>query len=966
MSFDLFADQICQRVFLGWETPLLPAVVRYFSDRFAASGRLDLSGWLCVLPSAQSRARLEELLAGAAATQQWVYSPPEILTTGDLAESLYKPERPIAIEFEQTLAWARVLRAQSADRLRPVLPVLPETDSLGPWLELAGTLRRLSADLATHDVTFLEVQEISETDAERARWRLLQELADDYLSELEQAGLSDQHVQRRRAVERKTVQCNRAIALIGTSDLNESLAKVVWQVNSELIALIAAPSDSQQRFDELGRLKTESFSDWELPIRDDQLIAAADIADQTAAVAQIVTEFATEHPPAEIAIGVTDGSHVDPLELQLDGAGFSTYRHVGWTVSASAIGRLIELTATVIQRPTWRSLAALVRHGDVHRMLASHPEFVKHDYLVDLDQLLANHFPINLADPLPSKAIEHYPAAIALKDHVLQWLSPLMPTAPKPNSKTQPVTRPIAQWCVNLSQWLDSIYPVDDDGVIQGTVGSSTTANRQRTHQALRTARDLIQRFAKLSQHLDLPVTAGSALETVAGRLADQRFGQQRQPDDLPIHGWLDLSLDDSPAMVVLGLNHPFVPSAVTSDPFLPGALRTKLRIADNDRRYARDVYAMQLMLATRKEIKFIVGKNAADGSPTPPSRLLAAAPPQDLARRIRNLLSGDRPQHRLSHRWDNPIEKTELPIPQIHVTQCPVQSMSVTAFKSYLECPYRFYLRHVLKLKPIDDSANELAANQFGDLIHGAVENFGESDDKSETDEQRIFAALKHHLAEYAALNYGDHAETAVQLQIKQAERRLRKVATEQALRISQGWVIHATEAAVEDSDGAGITIDGKRMRLRGRFDRIDRNTNTGQWAILDYKTHGHKPEKKHLAKDPATGEQIWIDLQLPLYRMMVPYLGIEVPPQEVQLGYFNVSDKDDETKINLATFTEPLMEEAERLIEDCVRRIFACDFAPTSGRVMYDDYEMILQTGIASRMLEREGIAQEAEEIV
>ena len=140
--------------------------------------------------------------------------------------------------------------------------------------------------------------------------------------------------------------------------------------------------------------------------------------------------------------------------------------------------------------------------------------------------------------------------------------------------------------------------------------------------------------------------------------------------------------------------------------------------------------------------------------------------------------------------------------------------------------------------------------------------------------------------------------------------------------------------------------------MGLKGRFDRIDRHSD-GRWAILDYKTHGHRPEKKHLQKT-SDGER-WIDLQLPLYRMMVPYLGIDVDPREVELGYFNIAEKDEETRINLAEFSESQMREAERLIHDCVARIQAGDFAPTGDRVQFDDYGMILQTGVADQLLDQ-----------
>ncbi len=189
--------------------------------------------------------------------------------------------------------------------------------------------------------------------------------------------------------------------------------------------------------------------------------------------------------------------------------------------------------------------------------------------------------------------------------------------------------------------------------------------------------------------------------------------------------------------------------------------------------------------------------------------------------------------------------------------------------------------------------------------------------------------------------------------MQVAQAERRLKAVAKEQAARIAAGWKIHASEASVDETRGAGVEVDGKRMGLRGRFDRIDHHAESGRWAILDYKTHGHRPEKKHLKKTDE-GYQ-WIDLQLPLYRMMIPFLGIDAQPADVQLGYFNISEKDEETRINIAEFSDEQMQQAEELIHDCIRGIWAGDFEPTSDRVQFDDYGMILQTGVASRLLDQ-----------
>ncbi|MCG8653055.1 MAG: PD-(D/E)XK nuclease family protein, partial [Pirellulales bacterium] len=166
------------------------------------------------------------------------------------------------------------------------------------------------------------------------------------------------------------------------------------------------------------------------------------------------------------------------------------------------------------------------------------------------------------------------------------------------------------------------------------------------------------------------------------------------------------------------------------------------------------------------------------------------------------------------------------------------------------------------------------------------------------------------------------------------------------------EGWLIHASEAAVGTGENAGILVDGAWMGLTGRFDRIDRHPD-GRWAILDYKTHRHRPEKKHLIHTQEG--DVWIDLQLPLYRMMIPFLGIDAQAGNVQLGYFNIAEKEEDTRINIAEFTEAQMRQAEALIQDCIRRIRNGDFEPTKDRVPFDDYAMILQTGVASRLMDQ-----------
>jgi RecB family exonuclease len=542
-----------------------------------------------------------------------------------------------------------------------------------------------------------------------------------------------------------------------------------------------------------------------------------------------------------------------------------------------------------------------------------------------LDGLLANHFPVALDKSLPPIAASQFPVAVLIEQSIAAWM----------NSLVFEKTQPLSSWFLRLQKWLAElpVYKIHE---------VTPDSKRDRTQTAYAILMQLLQRLAKMNERLDTYGTIVEAIEVLLDRIRETRVRQPEGPNQIEILGWLDLALDDAPALIVVGLNHPFVPQAVTNDPFLPGGLRTRLGVMDNDRRLTRDVYALHLMLRSRTFKRFIFGKYSADGSPTPPSRLLAMTSPEDCARHVRTVLDSRRVTTTLKHPWDEIRRDAPLKRPPVDPAKR-VASLSVTSLKDYLACPYRFYLRHVENLKPIDDSESELAANQFGDLIHMCMELFGLSPQKNETSAKRIEEQLIEHLSTHTSKFFGPATSRAVTLQIEQAKRRLAMVAVRQAEWVAEGWHIHQVEATVSDTLGAKITVDDQSIGLRGRLDRIDYHPATGRWTILDYKTHGHTPETQHL-KRRGNGRFEWIDLQLPLYRRMIPFLGLDVDPNDVQLGYFNISGKEEETKINIAEFTPDQLAEADNLIIECARRILAGNFEPNPEGVQYDDYPMIV----------------------
>jgi len=271
---------------------------------------------------------------------------------------------------------------------------------------------------------------------------------------------------------------------------------------------------------------------------------------------------------------------------------------------------------------------------------------------------------------------------------------------------------------------------------------------------------------------------------------------------------------------------------------------------------------------------------------------------------------------------------------------------MSVTSFKTYLACPYRFYLSRVLKLCRIDDDAVELDGAGFGNLAHTVLERFGRSDARDATDADTLERELNHLLNELAADRFGDHPGAVLTVQMEQLRLRLQALARWQADWVAQGWCIEHAELSFTDRPGQ-LDVDGTPMLLAGRIDRIDVNTQTGQRMILDYKTSdsGESPEKTHRKR---SGE--WIDLQLPLYRHLARALGIDEP---VGLGYIVLPKNAVNVGLSSAEWTDTDLRDADETARNVVRHVRDQQFwPPTDPPPAYsEEFAAICMDGVFGR---------------
>ncbi len=158
---------------------------------------------------------------------------------------------------------------------------------------------------------------------------------------------------------------------------------------------------------------------------------------------------------------------------------------------------------------------------------------------------------------------------------------------------------------------------------------------------------------------------------------------------------------------------------------------------------------------------------------------------------------------------------------------------LSVTAFRDYITCPYRFYLRRVLRLVGSAEPGDEMDGALFGTLAHEVLQVFGGSSEATSQKPNAIEDCLLHALREIAVTHFGDQPRPSIAVQLDQLRLRLHHFAHVQAELAAAGWKIHQ----VELNERVPFEVDGEPFTLLGRIDRIDVHPEHGA-RIVDYKT--------------------------------------------------------------------------------------------------------------------------------
>jgi len=860
-----------RRHFLPWDRPLPAQAAAWLAREWSGTGPLDLGAVLVIVPTRQAGRRLREALAEHAAARGSAVLAPRVV----LPEDLLAPAAgvTVATRLEAQLAWAEVLRTAGPEDFRAVFPVDPPARNFAWAARLAAQMLRLQAALGENGLRLRDVvRRAGDSLPETERWTQLAELERRCDAALAAAG--------RREVQAARIELARApaspggirrIVLLATPDplplAVGVLAELARTVPVDVV--VFGPAGGAELFDEWGRPREEAWSRRPLELAEfsSQVCLCADANEQATRVTDLAQDYGT--PEGVLAVGVADAEVAPALENGLRGAGLAVFNPGGQPRRRDGLHTLLVALAALVREPAFDTAQALARCPDFMAWLAARTggSFSVATMLAELDDLHARHLPATMATALGHTA--QRPAARTALEGARELREQLTG----------------GEFPVNASAALTALF-----GARRVAGDSALAESAEAWMEVLRAAAAARRNFSRL--------TNAEWWELTLAQFGESLRFDARSAGAVDLLGWLELLWEDAPHLVVTGLNDGRVPETVSGDPFLPEALRSRLGLKTNEARFARDAYLLAALAACRKStgrLDLLVGKASAAGDPLRPSRLLLACPDAELPRRVAALF--------------RPVEAARPGLPWRRAWRLtpPVRPaptrVSVTAFRDYLRCPFRFYLKHVLEMESVDPFKSELDALDFGTLCHAALEAMGrEAALRDCTDAAVLREFLLAEVDRRARDRYGAELTLPLIVQLESARQRLARAAEVQAAQRAAGWVIAHVERKFELTLGA-VTVSAK-------IDRVERHAGTGAARVIDYKTSDKAvlPLAAHVrsarrdetapawARFTAGGrELVWTDLQLPLYlEALAGEFGVATGA-----GYFNLPKAVGETAL-------------------------------------------------------------------
>jgi hypothetical protein len=871
-----------------------------------------------------------EILVQQSEDENEILLPPETITVGALPERMYVSDVPIASQLERLLAWQVALgQISEGDRIALLAEEL-KLDDFSCMFQVARKIDEIAVELQGVCKSFAEAAEViaeSANENEASRWRVLMSLEVAFYQALEQSQRADKHAQRRSAIaDGKIIPGEKHVILVGTAEIPAIVRRFLEHI-PHVTTLIHAPKDLADGFSEYGCIEADWWSKQQANIPREAVRVVQKPIEQARQVFQLLIEAreiaasaGREFPADDVVVGVADSSLHPIVSSYLHSQNVVLRNAQGDEFSQTAPGELLEALASFVGSRSVPDFIALLRHPDFARVTGEEGESFKGrgELLSTLDEFQRYHLQATFS---PRQKLSG--PCVAEVSQVHDRVAPLISAF---NQKSASVET----WAGLCREFLVRVYG-------DQTASKSSDAGRS-LFEALVIFSEALQACEDLPESLNCELSASEFFQILFFLCGTKTVPPRYEEQSVELLGWLEMQLEDAPVVVISGCNEGSMPTSITSDPFLPDAVRTKLGLQNNEAKYARDLYFSRSIFQSRPFCRFVAGRIGTDNSPMLPGRILLSCPASELAERVElffqpssqvgNALGGGRSSDSLLSP-PKPIRCDE-----------PVNRVAVTALRDYLQCRYRFYLKHVLKLRQQSDDCLEMDPARFGNLLHDVLNDFGARAEAESADSKKVFSCLSHLLDKRVAREFSSSCLPAVKVQIEQLRYRLQFFSRWQAGRVAEGWRIIETEFSIPNGEVELKTKSGS-MTLVGRIDRIDQHEKTGVLQVVDYKTGdlAYEPEDVH------GGEGEWRDLQLPAYHYVMTQLR---PATVIETGYISLARDESKVGLYLSTWSDEELQDAWKCMHVIAEAIQQQEFWPPTEEVLrYDEFPFICRSG-------------------
>lgn len=921
-----------QRHFLGWDAPVLHKVRDYLVPE-PPLGPVDLRNTLVLVPTQQAGRRLRMALTLLCATNGTYLLAPALRTPSHLLSGGNHSSSAVASPMDVAANWTRVFLDVEPTQYPGLFPTPVPTRDFRWALRTGRMLESLRQTLAEHGLSIRStVDRFGNAIEELDRWTDMARLEQHAVEQLERLGLLDPCCQMlHHADEPNHLEFDRVVLACVPDPAPLSLTILAHlSETTDIDVLVHAPHGMSDHFDSWGRPLADRWRTEEVqfPEATKTIRLGSSPAGQALLAVEILEH--EQYGPGDVALGIPDNAVGPYLESALADHGVPIHNPAGTSLSTHPVFRLLSSYLELFRDGSYESLASFLRHPDVLDHLGHAHGIGARSLLTELDEFQNTCLPGTVRE-------------------ILERL---------PQSKRDSTSWPMLTKAMSVIEELTGSVAAENAETVFRTVLQAVYATR-----ALRPEVEADDEFRAVADRVDgalrlissgcvsqFQLKADQCCEVLLELLTQEGYTRERPAGAIDLEGWLELSWNDAPLLILTGMNDNAVPQRLGDDAFVPESLRRALGLRNEADRLARDVFLARGMVESRRRhgrLYAISGKYGVGGEPLKPSRILLRCDDRDLPSRARRVF-GDpddtRPSVPSSISF---VLNPHVPPTEDTSVRQPTR-LSVTSLRDYLVCPFRFYLKHVLRMESIADTKRELDALDFGTVVHEVLASMASDTGMRGCDDPRVLSRfLNEQVDRWVTEHLGVNLPLHLRMQLDVIRDRLMAAARLQTEQVKLGWEIICSEERMELTIGSII--------VRGRIDRVERHRDTGNIRILDYKTteRPDPPAKQHLAADTEVAREYsrtqvegkarrWTDLQLPVYVAMVAdrlsHAG------EISAGYFSLPRDIDATGIDTwAGLTEPLLHSAMTCARGIVDDIENCRFWPPSTKVPYDDYESL-----------------------